>query len=153
VGCRYPKAYAEKIMLVEEGQVTPYHFHFRKTEDIINRGGASAGILRLTLHNSTTDGGLADTPVRVSCDGVAREIPAGGIVDLGPGESITLVPGLYHTFTAVPGCGPGIIGEISSVNDDSQDNRFLEPRVRFPAIENDVPPLHLLVGEYPATKA
>ncbi len=33
------KLYAEKIMLAEVGQVTPFHFHWSKMEDIINRGG------------------------------------------------------------------------------------------------------------------
>jgi D-lyxose ketol-isomerase len=33
------KTYAEKIMIVDEGQVTPMHFHWSKVEDIINRGG------------------------------------------------------------------------------------------------------------------
>lgn len=32
---------AEKIMIVREGQVTPYHFHWYKMEDIINRGGGN----------------------------------------------------------------------------------------------------------------
>ena len=37
----YPKGYAEKIMMVGESQVTPYHFHWNKREDIINRGGGN----------------------------------------------------------------------------------------------------------------
>ena len=32
------KPYCEKIMFVRCGQVTPTHFHWLKTEDIINRG-------------------------------------------------------------------------------------------------------------------
>ena len=36
-GCGTP--YAEKIILMKDGQQLPYHFHFSKTEDIINRGG------------------------------------------------------------------------------------------------------------------
>ena len=32
------KAYAEKIMIVEPEQVTPWHYHEAKMEDIINRG-------------------------------------------------------------------------------------------------------------------
>ena len=32
---KYPKTYAEKIMIVRENQVTPYHFHQKKREDII----------------------------------------------------------------------------------------------------------------------
>ena len=33
------KIFAEKIMMVRVNQRTPFHFHFQKTEDIINRGG------------------------------------------------------------------------------------------------------------------
>src|ERR1035437_6228681 len=44
------KTYAEKIMIVREGQVTPCHFHHQKMEDIINRGG---GVLVIQLWNAT----------------------------------------------------------------------------------------------------
>ena len=30
-------------MFVRENQVTPFHYHVRKTEDIINRGGKGTG--------------------------------------------------------------------------------------------------------------
>ena len=36
---RYPKTYAEKLILDPEGQRAPAHFHRTKREDIINRGG------------------------------------------------------------------------------------------------------------------
>jgi D-lyxose ketol-isomerase len=35
------------------------------------------------------------------------------------------------------------------VNDDKVDNRFYEEVGRFPEIEEDEPPLHLLTHEYP----
>ena len=35
------KLYAEKVMLVEVDQLTPLHFHWNKTEDIINRAAVS----------------------------------------------------------------------------------------------------------------
>jgi D-lyxose ketol-isomerase len=34
------------------------------------------------------------------------------------------------------------------VNDDNSDNRFFEPVGRFPVIEEDEPPLYLLVQDY-----
>jgi D-lyxose ketol-isomerase len=138
------KVYAEKIMIVEVGQVTPLHFHWQKTEDIINRGG---GTLVVQLYNSTKDEQLADTEITVSLDGVTRKVPAGGTVELSPGESITLTPGLYHAFW-----GEGhrvLVGEVSMVNDDRTDNRFHEPIGRFPQITEDEPPLHLLTVDYP----
>lgn len=140
------KIYAEKIMVVREGQVTPLHFHWLKTEDIINRG---AGVLVVELYNSTRDEKPDQTPVRVQCDGVTREVQAGGIVELSPGESITLTPGLYHKFYGKRGAGTALVGEVSSVNDDATDNKFHEPLPRFPAIEEDVAATTLLCNQYP----
>ena len=45
---KYPKVYAEKLLYIKEGQYAPNHFHWYKTEDIINRGGATcADVLAL----------------------------------------------------------------------------------------------------------
>lgn len=143
------KVYAEKIMFVRENQVTPFHYHVLKTEDIVNRGGKGTGRLVVQLYNSTPDGKLADTPVSVSCDGIRREVAAGGKVILGPGESITLTPYLYHQFHAID--GHGLIGEVSSVNDDAADNYFLDSLPRFPAIEEDEQAFRLLCTEYDRT--
>lgn len=139
------KTYAEKLLIVDPGQVTPFHFHWTKTEDIINRGG---GLLKIQLANSTPDDKLADTDITVSMDGVEYHFPALHTVTLRPGESITLPTRLYHKFW-----GEGervLVGEVSMVNDDHTDNCFLEPLGRFPAIEEDEPPLYLLVGDYAA---
>ena len=137
------KPYAEKIMVVADGQVTPWHYHATKVEDIINRGG---GKLVMDLANSTPDGKLADTSVRVMVDGEARKLPPRGRLVLGPGMSVTLTQKLYHVFW---GEGRVMVGEVSSVNDDATDNFFLEPVGRFPAIEEDEPPCRLLCTEYP----
>ncbi len=138
------KVYAEKILICEIGQITPLHFHWTKMEDIINRGG---GQLAIQLYNSTEAGGLDDTNISVRLDGVVHHFKAGDIVRLGPGESITLPTGLYHKFWAE---GERVlVGEVSVVNDDNTDNRFYEPVGRFPEIEEDEPPLHLLAIDYP----
>jgi D-lyxose ketol-isomerase len=113
-------------------------------EDIINRGG---GKLAIQVYNSTADERLADSDMTVSLDGVTRTVKAGDIVVLSPGESITIPNRLYHKFW-----GEGsrvLIGEVSLVNDDNTDNRFYEPVGRFPAIEEDEPPLYLLCTDYP----
>jgi len=145
------KRYAEKIMIVREGQVTPWHFHWMKTEDIINRGG---GNLVIELANATEDeSALAGTEVKVSTDGVQRRVKARGRVTLSPGESITLVPKLYHAFWAEQGSGTALVGEVSSVNDDATDNRFFDAPGRFPKIDEDEPPYRLLCNEYPAASA
>ena len=143
--------YAEKIMMVREQQITPLHRHYRKTEDIINRGSASTGDLVVQLYQSDDDGGLADTPVSVLCDGVLRQIEPGGAITLGAGESITLAPGIYHAFHAVN--GDALIGEVSSTNNDAEDNHFYQTLGRFPKIIEDETPLRLLCTEYPDPKS
>jgi D-lyxose ketol-isomerase len=141
-----PKTYAEKAMIVREGQVTPWHFHGGKMEDIINRGG---GDLVIDLCNSGPKGEFIDTPVTVSTDGVQRTVEPKGTVILTPGESITLTRGLAHQFYGEKGKGKVFVGEVSSVNDDETDNFFIPPVGRFPEIEEDVPPTHHLCTEYP----
>lgn len=147
----YQKPYAEKILVAGEGQVTPYHYHHHKMEDIINRGG---GNLAIRLYNSADAAGgkiaagrFADTDVTVLSDGRRYALPAGSIVTLKPGESITLYTGLYHSFWGEG--GQVLVGEVSKVNDDRADNRFYAPAGRFPEVEEDAEPLFLLSFEYP----
>lgn len=142
---RDEKTYAEKVMIVEENQVTPMHFHWSKTEDIINRGG---GRLMIQLYPSDKKGGYADHPFQVSIDGVERTMEPGDWVRLRPGESITLTRGLYHQFHGEAEYGKVLVGEVSAVNNDITDNRFYSRVGRFPEIEEDDAPLHLLVGDY-----
>ncbi len=137
------KIFAEKIMMVRANQRTPFHFHFQKTEDIINRGG---GDLVIELYNSDSQGRFAASEVCVRCDGLVRAVAPGGKVILEPGESITLVPGVYHSFFATG--GHAMVGEVSSVNDDTKDNRFYEPLPRFAQIDEDERPLYLLCSNY-----
>ena len=113
------KPYAEKIMIVEELQETPMHFHWSKMEDIINRGG---GNLVIELYNADKNEGFADTPCMEQY--------------------------LYHRFYGEPGKGKVMVGEVSQCNDDTTDNRFYEPVGRFPEIEEDEEPLHLLCSDY-----
>jgi hypothetical protein len=139
----YPKPYAEKIMISGHRQVTPMHFHWHKTEDIIVRG---QGRLAMELHWADEREELGQQPVTVSIDGMRRTFAAGETVVLGPGEGICLPPRLYHRFYSLDGnC---LLGEVSQVNDDFTDNRFLEPAGRFPQIEEDEPPQFLLCSDY-----
>lgn len=139
------KRYAEKIMIVREDQVTPIHFHYSKMEDIINRGG---GNLSVRVWNATDGEQLAGTEVVVSIDGTRCTLPAGGLITLRPGESVCLPPRLYHAFQGETKRGTVLVGEVSLVNDDHADNRFLEPTGRFPVVEEDEPLLYPLVGDY-----
>lgn len=139
------KTYAEKVLIVRENQYTPMHHHVRKREDIICRGG---GNLLIRLFNKAPDGGLADSPVEVTLDGIRHHVEAGHTFSLKPGESITLTPFLFHEFWAEPGTGTSLCWEVSSVNDDDTDNMFLQQIGRFPSIEEDVAATHKLCTEY-----
>ena len=146
---KYTKTYAEKLIMIEEGQVSPMHFHWNKMEDIINRGG---GNLIFRLYNATKDGKLADTDVEINQDGRKYMVKAGSDIVLKPGDSLTLYPYYYHEFVVEPGSGAVLLGEVSMCNDDNTDNRFLEPLGRFPTIEEDEPPYRLLCTEYSPAK-
>jgi D-lyxose ketol-isomerase len=136
--------YAEKIMISRKDQLSPMHRHNIKAEDIINRGG---GKLVLELFSSALDGSIdPEASVCVLTDGVERKFPAGGLLKLEPGESVTLMPGVWHAFW-----GEGadvLIGEVSTVNDDLTDNVFREPIGRFSTIIEDESPERLLVSDY-----
>ena len=140
------KSYAEKIMIVGENQETPLHFHWSKTEDIINRGG---GNLVMELCGSTEDEQLSDKPLTVKVDEIPRTVKPLEKIILTPGESICLEPEVYHRFYGEEGKGQVLVGEVSSLNDDISDNRFYESLGRFPRVEEDEKPLHLLVIDYP----
>lgn len=142
------QVYCEKYIAMKAGQMLPCHFHYFKTEDIINRAG---GTLRVYVWNSTPgfDGYQKDLKgdVHLLCDGQPVTVAAGGYVDVTVGNSITLTPYIYHAFTAVAEAGDLIVGEVSRVNDDAADNHF-NPPVDLPPIEEDAPAKHRLCGGY-----
>jgi D-lyxose ketol-isomerase len=136
--------YCEKLMYEWAGQTTPCHTHARKKEDIICR----AGRLNIRLWPSRPESDRAavsgDTEVRI--DGELRRVPSGRPFVLEAGQRVTLVPGIWHEFA--PLSEDCVIGEVSTVNDDLNDNFFLNPSVgRFPGIEEDQPPEIRLFGE------
>lgn len=138
--------YAEKLILMKEGQVLPNHYHLQKTEDIINRAG---GVLLIRVWNSLPDGSVdREGDVRILTDGIEQWVPAGTDVEITRGNSMTIYPGLYHLFTPKPGGGDLIVGEVSSINDDRTDNYFEEARPRFIPVEEDCEIRVLLCNEY-----
>ena len=144
---QYPKVYAEKLLYLKEGQYAPNHFHWFKTEDIINRGG---GNVLIRVFNSLPDESPdKNSPVTVCCDGCRRTVEAGTQIRLTPGESIHIPQRLYHDFSVEPGSGAVLLGEVSQCNDDEHDNHFDPPVGRFPTIEEDEAPYRLLCSEYP----
>lgn len=155
---KYPKNYAEKMLYVMDGQLLPFHYHWSKREDIINRGG---GDLEITMYNcteedfadveggrTTTPGTFADTDVVTKIDGKTIVVPAGGKVILKPGQSIAIAPGQYHQWQGIPGTGDIILFEVSATNDDNVDNRFHEIRKRIPDVEEDETPKYLMFADY-----
>lgn len=140
------KPYCEKIMIMEDGQSLPMHHHRQKMEDIINRGD---GLLSVQVYNTTKDNQLADTPVMITMDGIEHTVDAGSIIHLEPGQSITLKTEHYHRFWGKEGSSERfLIGEVSTVNDDYEDNVFLKEIKRFTEIEEDEDPIHLLYDDY-----
>jgi D-lyxose ketol-isomerase len=138
------RVYAEKLLISREGQLSPMHRHIRKTEDIINRGGAT---LVLDLHTAGADGRPdRGAPVSVVCDALPRQLAPGERLRLAPGESVTLRPDIWHAFWAEG--GDVLAGEVSTVNDDETDNIFEDTLPRFSEIDEDVAPRRLLVSDY-----
>lgn len=147
---KYQKPYAEKLLMLYEGQTAAMHFHVSKMEDIINRGGNDVYI---TVYNGTADKKMLDTDVTVYSDGRCTTVPAGTKVLLKPGQSITITPYMYHDFIVPETGGPVLLGEVSMCNDDDNDNFFYDKAVgRFPEVEEDEAPYRLLCNEYPAAE-
>ena len=67
---------------------------------------------------------------------------------LQPGDSICLEPIHAHRFYGEPGRGSVLAGEVSMVNDDSNDNCFLDDVIRFDPVEEDDPPFPLPAADY-----
>jgi D-lyxose ketol-isomerase len=136
--------YAEKIMISRDKQLSPMHRHFAKAEDIINRGGAT---LVVELFAAVEDGSIdRESDVVVQVDGRHSRVRAGGLLKLDPGESVTLLPNIWHAFWGEG--GDVLIGEVSTVNDDRLDNEFEMKIGRFATVEEDEAPQHLLVSDY-----
>lgn len=144
VGRDEERSYAEKLLVLREGQEAPYHFHKYKMEDIIVRGG---GNLVAQVMDTDENGAPLDLPVTLRIDSDSQRVAAGAPVVLSGGQSITLPPGQAHRLTAEAGRGTALLGEISRVNDDLTDNFFFEPIDRLAPVEEDEPALYPLWTE------
>ncbi len=131
--------YCEKLMLAWQGQHIFAHTHRLKKEDIISR----FGVLAVQVWNNPERNVGEKFTVQVNCE--PREVTSGDVIYLRSGERVTLVPGAYHAFWSVGEyC---VIGEVSTANDDVNDNVFLDEVSRFSEIEEDAAPLAILVSE------
>jgi D-lyxose ketol-isomerase len=137
------RLYCEKALFFTAGQCCPSHSHYVKTEDIINRGG---GTLKVHLKAADVKGNLRQGSSQVLVDEEPLLFEERTTVELKPGQSIVLEPGMFHALEAAG--EPVFLGEVSLVNDDINDNIFEAPVPRFPEIVEDEEPLHLLVSDY-----
>ena len=140
--------YCEKLMYAKFHQVLPMHTHLRKKEDIICRAGRLSVELWKGHPEHDREGELfaRGDLFRLRRNGDLVEVRSGKPVLLEAGERVTVEPGVYHAFW--PESDEAVIGEVSTANDDAHDNFFVDPRIgRFPAIEEDEPPLARLLWE------
>ena len=156
---RYPKPYAEKLLVDPENQRAPAHYHQSKREDIVAVAG---GNILVELEPADAAGQRSGQAMSTSVNGVLRRIGPREIVRLTPGDSITIPPGTIHQFWAEAGTGEpmddgkrySLSREISSVCDDRNDNFFIEVEgVRYPEIDEDEAPEACLCHEYPSETA
>lgn len=82
----------------------------------------------------------------LSQENIEGAVRAAEVLRIEEGQSICFEPYMYHQFWSEG--GQSMIGEVSTVNDDENDNRFLEPLGRYPHIDEDVAPTHLMCNEY-----
>ena len=134
--------YCEKLIYMRVGQTIPAHTHRKKKEDIICRRGE----LTMVLWAGPPAAGGLGAPLKIKRSGAWISIAAGQPFTLAAGERVTLVPGIYHCFGATQ--PDTVIGEVSTANDDVNDNLFADPSIaRFPTIEEDEPPAVRLVSD------
>jgi len=151
---RYPKTYAEKLLVDPENQRAPAHFHLSKREDIVAVAG---GRILVQLEKADALGKRSGEPMHVQVDGIRCCLEAGEIIRLEPGMSLTIPPLTIHQFWAEEGAGWSYKGnrwslsrEVSSICNDKVDNFFIDaPGVRFPEIEEDEDRAFYLCHEYP----
>lgn len=129
--------YCEKLMYAKKGMTTPSHTHAKKKEDIIARWGT----FRIQLWKGP-EGSSFEVPVNHE----PCTVTSGQTLDIPAGQRITLTQGVYHEF--YPITDEAIIGEVSTANDDVNDNLFVNDLVgRYAEIVEDEPPLVKLVSD------
>ncbi|MEM1136445.1 MAG: D-lyxose/D-mannose family sugar isomerase [Bacteroidota bacterium] len=134
--------YCEKLMYANKGQTTPSHAHKKKKEDIICR----IGELKIIVWNNDKELLNKQEKFTMKVNGEEIVLFSGSEVILKAGERLTIVPEIYHQFYPISeAC---IIGEVSTANDDANDNFFINNDIgRFSEIEEDEPSIVKLVNE------
>lgn len=136
------KEYCEKLMYAVTGQKTPSHCHRKKKEDIICR----KGVLCVQLWKNDPKQAQKKEKFEIRVNGKEIKIKSGEKVVLQSGERVTIEPGIWHEF--YPQSKECIIGEVSTANDDVNDNFFSNMNVgRFSEIVEDEPALVKLIHD------
>ncbi|RZK40937.1 MAG: D-lyxose/D-mannose family sugar isomerase [Pedobacter sp.] len=134
--------YCEKIMYAKANQSTPAHTHRNKKEDIICR----TGVLAINLWANDPSLGVSNQEIPIKINGIKTKVVSNTRIDLSAGERITILPGVWHAF--YPLTASCMIGEVSTSNDDVNDNFFSDPRIgRFAEIIEDEEATVKLLGE------
>ncbi|RCH54360.1 D-lyxose/D-mannose family sugar isomerase [Mucilaginibacter hurinus] len=130
--------YCEKLMYAAKGQTTPAHYHEKKKEDIICRTG------EMEIQFWAADPNSLDSreAITLKKNGKFITIQSGDKITLKSGERVTIVQGLWHEF--YPTSDQCIIGEVSTANDDVNDNFFFNKKVgRFSDVVEDEEKMYL----------
>jgi D-lyxose ketol-isomerase len=134
--------YCEKLMYAAKGQTTPAHTHKKKKEDIICRTGEL--VIRLWARNPAD--GDSDKTFDMKVNGQVQNFRSGDEINLQAGERITIEPGIWHEF--YPASAECIIGEVSTANDDLNDNFFADKNIgRYAEIVEDETPIVKLLSD------
>lgn len=134
--------YCEKLMYAQQGMVTPCHCHAKKKEDIICR----AGRLGLRAWPKRPDKVPVGAVFAMKINGKIKDVTAGELLCLEAGERITIGTGVFHEFW--PLSAEAVLGEVSTVNDDDNDNHFTNAQIgRFPLIDEDEPAIVRLASD------
>ena len=133
--------YCEKLMYAQKGMTTPAHCHRKKKEDIICRWGHLAVQIWASVPDES-----GEREFSMPIDHEPVTVKSGQIIELPAGSRVTLVPGVYHAF--YPISDECIIGEVSTANDDLNDNFFVNPDIgRYPNLEEDEPAILRLLSD------
>ena len=103
----------------------------------------------IELAPSDERGQITTGAVDYRIDGIPHRCAAGTPIILENGDSIRLEIGVYHRFYGQSNTAKVLVGEVSRVNDDLTDNLFSVPVGRFPRVERDESPRHLLWSDLP----
>ena len=116
--------YCEKLMYAQKNMTTPAHCHAKKKEDIIVRKGE----LDVKVWNGKPGENDGET-FEIQVNNQKENVKSGDVLRLRSGERVTLVPGVYHEFWPVS--DECILGEVSTQNDDVNDNFFINENKNF----------------------